>query len=336
MIRIGLFGVNGHQLPLQLPETVRAKVVAVAAYPTSRLDETLGVDTTQRKEIREYATLPELLTDKEVDLVSLCSPMRSEQAEHAVMCLDAGKHVYAEKPAAFSDMELDRILSAAGRACRVFREMGGSMLELPIQAIRRLVEQGTLGTIVHVQVHKSYPWHESRPQDFAVDGGLIRQVGIHATRFVIGATGLKIATVVGNATNLGNPGHGKIHIAATFSMTLENGGVASMNLNYLNPTNFGSWGNEQIRVFGTKGMAESVDGFRRHALYLPGRDSTELPMPEHPDSTDYLEHYVNHLLDGRHMPNSYQEEIAALRAINAAHEASVTGTCVVVRNEQQG
>ena len=93
---------------------------------------------------------------------------------------------------------------------------------------------------------------------------------------------------------------------------------------------FGTWGNEQIRVYGTKGMAESVDGFRRSRLYLEGREASGLPMPDDPISTDYLEHYVNFLLDGTPMPASRDEEIAALRAAIAAHEAAVSGERVTV------
>jgi len=331
MIHIGLFGTNGHQLPLILPDNIRAQVVAVADYPKAALDEQLGAHTQARKALKEYLTLTGLLADPDVDLIALCSPRRSEQAAHALLCLKAGKHVLAEKPGAFTDEELDRLLDTAQRAGKQFREMADTMLELPIQAIRQLVDGGQLGTVVHVQAHKSYPWHDARPQDLETDGGLIRWVGIHATRFIIAATGLKITSVSAAVTGLGNPGQGNIYIAGAFAMALENGAVASMNLNYLNPRNFGSWGNEQIRVYGTLGMAESVDGFRRHRLYIEGREDTELPMPQHPLSTDYLEHYVNYLLDGTPMPASREEEIAALRAAIAAHEAAVTGRHVAVR-----
>jgi len=100
-IRIGLYGTNGHQLPLDLP--VRARVVAVADYPTDGLPAS----------IRAYESLAEMLADPEIDLVSLCSVRRIEQAQHAIQCLQAGKHVLAEKPCAFSARELDRILATA-------------------------------------------------------------------------------------------------------------------------------------------------------------------------------------------------------------------------------
>jgi predicted dehydrogenase len=317
-IRIGLYGTKGHQLPLSLPE--RARVVAVADYPTDDLDEG----------IRAYESLDALLADPEVDLVSLCSARRIDQADQAIRCLRAGKHVLAEKPCAFTAQKLGEILDAAQASGRHFREMAASELAPPLQAIRRLVDDGALGTIVHVLAHKSYPWHSRRPQDTAVDGGLVRQVGIHAVRFIHGATGLRIAAIEGQSTGLGNPGDGEIQMAAVFALQLENGGVGSINLNYLNPRSFGVWGNDQLRVFGTLGMAETVDGFRRHSLYLPGREGTELPIPDDLVSPLYIEHYVRFLLDGTPMPTPFVEEMAMTRAMLALRQAAETGKRIEV------
>jgi len=164
IIRIGLYGTNGHQLPLELP--CRAQIVAVADYP----DDTLSPG------VRSCASLDELIAAPDIDLISLCSARRIDQEEHAIRCLRGGKHVLAEKPCAFSAAGLDRILVEAASAQRAFREMAASELAPPIQAIRRLVDAGALGTIVHVHALKSYPWHDRRPQDAAVDGGLVRQV----------------------------------------------------------------------------------------------------------------------------------------------------------------
>jgi predicted dehydrogenase len=331
MINIGLYGVNGHQLSPVLPAAVRGRVGAVAGYPAARLDEALGAGTAERRAVREYGTLDEMLADPEIELVSLCSPRRADQPAEALRCLRAGKHVLAEKPGAFTDAQLDELLETARGTGREFREMlDHSMLEPNVRGMRRLVEEGALGTVVQVQAQKSYPWHDGRPRDFDTDGGLIRQAGIHATRFIIGATGLKIAEVRADGTDLGNPGPGQMHMAAVVSMTLENGALAALSLNYLNPADFGTWGNEHLRVHGTRGMAESVDGFRRHRLYLPDRESTDLPLVEDV-STSYLRHYIDFLLDGTPFPTRRDEELAALRAVIAAHEAALSGERVAVK-----
>jgi hypothetical protein len=91
---------------------------------------------------------------------------------------------------------------------------------------------------------------------------------------------------------------------------VDDGAVTSINLNYLNPPNFGAWGNDQIRVFGARGMAESVDA----ALPISG----DLPAPP------YIAHYARFLLDGTPMPASLDEEMAL-------HEAAATGARIAVR-----
>ncbi len=320
MINIGLYGINGHQLPLELPAGLRGRVTAVAGFPPERVTGA----------VRAYATLEALLADPQVDLVSLCSPRRAEQPAEALRCLRAGKHVLAEKPGAFTHAQLDALLDASRETGREFREMlDHSLLEPPVRAMRRLVAEGALGTIVQVHAQKSYPWFDARPQDFDTDGGLIRQAGIHGVRFIIGATGLRPTAVRALGTNLGNPGGGQIHLAATVQLELAGGVLATLNVNYLNPANFGRWGNEHLRVFGTRGMVESVDGFRRHRLYLPGRKSTALPL-DASVSPHYLAHYLQYLLDGTPIPTRRDEELAALRTVIAAHEAALSGERVVV------
>ena len=95
-------------------------------------------------------------------------------------------------------------------------------------------------------------------------------------------------------------------------------------MNYLNPSSFGVWGNDQLRVFGTRGMVETVDGFRRNSLYLPEQESTDLPFPDDLVSPRYIEHYVSYLLDGAPMPTPFEEEMAMTRAMIALHEAAYT------------
>jgi predicted dehydrogenase len=334
MLCVGLYGSNGHQVPVNIPveigPDIPARVAAVAAITGAALDTALGVDTPERLALRVYDDLDGLLDDPEVELIALCSPRRSEQARQAMRALEAGKHVYAEKPAAFTNAELDTLLATAERTGRCVHQMSDTLLALPVQAMRRLVESGVLGTITQVQAQKSYPWHDARPQQVEIDGGLIRQAGIHAMNFIVGATGLRIAQVQTFATGLGNPGNGPIHMAASCALTLENGAVGAINMNYFNPTTFGAWGNDQLRIIGTKGMVESVDGFRRSRLYLNGQDPMDLPQPDQPHDGYYFAHYVNYLTNGTPFPTSFAEEMHALRAIIAAHESAELGAAVHV------
>jgi len=112
-VRVGLYGANGHQIHRALVNHPLAELVAVSAIPRSALPEGLAP--------REYDSLDALLRDPAIELVSLCSPRRADQARDAIRCLEAGKNVYAEKPSALTQPDLDAIIATVRRTGRQFR-----------------------------------------------------------------------------------------------------------------------------------------------------------------------------------------------------------------------
>src|SRR5688572_13899012 len=68
---VALYGGNGHQVSVgKLTTHPRAKLVAISQ----------GKSGTIPAGVKVYATLEELLKDPQVELVSLCSPRRADQA----------------------------------------------------------------------------------------------------------------------------------------------------------------------------------------------------------------------------------------------------------------
>lgn len=161
-IRVGLHGSNGHHIISNLIGNLRAELVAFSAWDA---EIPAGIFP------KRCASLDGLLKEPGVDLVSLCSPRRRDQARDAVACLDAGKHVYAEKPCAMTKEDLDGIMSAARSSGRIFHEMADTAFCQPFLAMRKIVAQGTIGMVVQVFVQKSYPLGNGRPLDEDVDGG---------------------------------------------------------------------------------------------------------------------------------------------------------------------
>jgi len=313
---VALYGSNGHQVSVgKLSKHGDARLVAVAALRPTALPE--GV--------KLCATLDELLRDPQVDLVSLCSPRRADQARDAIRCLEAGKHVYAEKPSALTERELDRILAAAKRSGKEFHEMAGTAFAPVYATLRKRVQDGAVGDVIQVFVQKSYRYGASRPQDEAIDGGMFLQAGIHAARMVEHVGGVRIKTIRGWETPFGKPtnekGEGKI--AAAVQIELENGGLATILINYLNPGHPTlPHGNDTLRIFGTKGFIESVDGGARTRLVT----ATEVTEPlERTPSLDYFDAVVAHLVRGTPMPLTIEEELSPLRMLIRAKEKIRSG-----------
>jgi predicted dehydrogenase len=303
-VKIGLYGANGHQIHGALANHPYGELAAVAALPLASLPA--GVTP------RSQASLDELLADKEVEVVSLCSPRRADQARDAVRCLEAGKHVYAEKPSALTEPDLDAIIAASRRTGRQYHEMAGVLVSQPYKEMRRLIRSGAIGTVVQVLSQKCYPWGDWRPADENLDGGLGLQVGVYATRFVEHVAGVRIASLDTLETRLGNPVAGSdCRMAVSMLMRLENGGVASAVCNYLNPIQKSCWGYEILRVFGTLGTVESNADGNRARLLLIGQPPQDLDLSA--PSDDYFGLFLQSLQGGPAMPLTLEEELSPTR-----------------------
>ncbi|WP_164821429.1 Gfo/Idh/MocA family protein [Paenibacillus koleovorans] len=280
---IGLYGANGHQIHRLLQNHPKAELLAHVGLETV-------IDPTKMPEnvsVQAYDSLEAMLGDSRLSVISLCSPYRRDQARDAVLCLQAGKHVLAEKPCALQESDLDAIIEAAGRSGRHFREMSALEFAQPYMAMRDIVRSGEIGEIVQVFAQKSYPYHDRRPQDPDVDGGLVGQVGIYLLRFIEQVAMQRVIDVTAVETALGNPvPGGRLSMAATLTMKLENGGVACGVANYLNQPGFGKWGNDHLRLFGTKGILESTDGGARTRLVIGDRDCGSIDF-EKPGYTEF-------------------------------------------------
>lgn len=314
---IAIYGTNGHQIMHLLEQNPRAELTAAAAINQALLEELQK----KHSDLRYYTTLEEMLKDDDIRLVSLCSPVRADQAKEAILCLKAGKHVYAEKPCAMTEEDLDEIIRTARQTGMEFHEMAGTAFEQPYLTMREKIREGAIGEVIQVLAQKSYPYHDRRPQDEHIDGGLICQCAVHAFRFIEHVAGQRIGSVYAYETKLGNPyKDGGLMMAASMAMTLENGGVANVTANYLNPNGFGLWGNEHLRIFGTKGFIESTDGGVRTRMIVGDKDFGEIVLSG--EGRDYFEMYLDCLTGAAPMPLSLEEELHPTRMVIRAKQSA--------------
>lgn len=94
--------------------------------------------------VRRTADYDEVLQDPDVDAVVLATPAVNH-AEMALEALEAGKHVFVEKPLALSVEDAERVVEAAERADRVL--MVGHIMEYHpgMEKLKELVDGGELG-----------------------------------------------------------------------------------------------------------------------------------------------------------------------------------------------
>lgn len=307
-LRIGLYGGNGHQLTSLANGHSCAEIVAYAGFKLPN-QETPGASPV------EYSSLESMLSAPSIDLISLCSPRRVDQPWDAIQCLEAGKHVYAEKPCALDEVALDAVLATAQRCGRCFREMGSISHEYPYHQMRERVQSGALGEIVQVFAQKSYPYYPGRVQDEQIDGGILLQVGIHATRMIEYIGGVQIETLQSQEAQVDLPARGCFTMACCIQGKLANGGTFSAILNYLNPMGFARWGNDHLRIFGTKGMIESTDGGAQTRLTIGDASPVALSPAAEGESVDHVTLYFRSILGWGKMPIGQEAELHPLRAL---------------------
>jgi len=94
--------------------------------------------------VRSEAGLDAVLAADDVDLVCLCTPPWLH-AEQLLACLEAGKHVIAEKPIVGSMADLDVVAEAAERAGRWVMPVFQYRYGHGIQKVKHLVDAGVAG-----------------------------------------------------------------------------------------------------------------------------------------------------------------------------------------------
>ena len=151
-----------------IEETEGAKLVSI--IDMNLQDEDLGIKT--------YTTLESFLSeDQETDIVVIATP-NGLHREHAIRCLNAGKHVLIEKPMALATDRAQEILDvAADKGLRVFSSMQ-LRFSPPVSYVKQLLENNSLGEIYMVNIncywnrnknyYKTREWHGTNEMDGGV------------------------------------------------------------------------------------------------------------------------------------------------------------------------
>jgi predicted dehydrogenase len=107
----------------------------------------------------------DLLSDPSIDVISVTTP-NAFHAEMAIAALEAGKHVWCEKPMAPALADAIRMRDAAARSGKV-AVMGYNYIQNPmIRHIRRLIEEGAIGAVNHVRVEMDEDFMADPAQSF--------------------------------------------------------------------------------------------------------------------------------------------------------------------------
>lgn len=114
------------------------------------LDPGRLADATARISVRTTTSLDEILSDPGIDAVAIATPVPTHHPL-ALRALEAGKHVFVEKPLALSAQQAEEMAARAQSLGRVL--MVGHLLEYhpAFEALKGVVASGELGELRHVR-----------------------------------------------------------------------------------------------------------------------------------------------------------------------------------------
>jgi predicted dehydrogenase len=121
------------------------------------LEPELAADFAANMKLKLGTSYEDVLADNSIDAVVLATPHTTHRAlvEKAAA---AGKHVFCEKPFAMAKADAQAALKAVAQA-GVTVGVGQNFRFLPsIAALRKLVDDGALGTLMHAEGNYSHDW----------------------------------------------------------------------------------------------------------------------------------------------------------------------------------
>ncbi len=129
---------------------------------------------------RGYATLEELLTDDEIEMVDIVTRSVDHYA-HALKVIEAGKDLMLEKPVCMNDGELADLLSKTNKpGCPKLYLRHNRRFEAAFVEMKKIVDSGILGNVFELQLSESgYQWRDDWQTISEFGGGQMLNWGPH-------------------------------------------------------------------------------------------------------------------------------------------------------------
>lgn len=226
-----------------------ARLVAAADTDAARLAKFTG-----EFQCRGYGSLEQMLDDPEIQVINILTPNHLH-TESVLKAARAGKHILVEKPPAMSLCEMDTMQQACTAAGVKIGVMVQSRTRPAVQAIRRAIQGGRFGKILHAdtfmkwfrpsEYYRADAWRTSR----RFGAGVTIQQAFHyldLLQYLVGP----VKRVHAQMTNLAHPGIPVEDTALAF-VTYENGAQGVVELS----TAFWPGTDVRIEVNGTDGTA---------------------------------------------------------------------------------
>ena len=283
-VKVGFIGLVGHTAEILRPLPDLPDVEVAAIFDPSPQVRAQFVKRPPFEKVRQYADYREMLAKEEFDIVAVCNS-NGERAEAVRACVERKVHVIAEKPLAIEREDFNRTWKAILASDRKFTMLFPMRFEPEYLAVRRAFENGDIGEVAQISSQKSYQagvraeWLRNRK----TYGGTIPWIGIHMVDLMRWSSGREFIEAMSFQGHIGFPDIGAMENTTASVFRLDNGGVATLHMDYLRPPPAGSHGDDRLRLAGTKGIVEyqAATGVTLTTEKKAPHQVTDLPAARH-------------------------------------------------------
>jgi len=246
VIGLGWFGEKHCEAIADLPN---AELVALCTRTPARLQEVanrFGVKHT-------YTDYNELLANKEVDAVSITT-MWDQHTAPTLAALQAGKHVFLEKPMASTVEDCRAIVDAARRAQGHFMVGHICRFNPRYAAAKAAIDEGRIGKIVSLYSRRNLPrWIVT---DILNKIGPIIGDGVHDTDLMLWFTGAKVVSAYAQTLNVTGK---KYPDVGSTMYRFDSGAIGLVETVWYLPNKTAFQIDERMEIVGTEGAISIHD-----------------------------------------------------------------------------
>lgn len=256
-LRVAIIGLEGHigEILGPLDRLPDLELAAIQDRDPSRIQQVLR--SKHAEHARPYAKWQDLLDSEKLDIAGICGP-NDERPEIILACAQRKLNIVAEKPLAITALDLERVKKAVAESGIHLTMLIEMRFDAPYRALKQIVASGQIGEVIQIASQKSYKlgdrpdWMKHRGSF----GGTIPYIGIHMVDLMRYTSGRELVEVVSYHGRVGHPELEDMEDVTGSLFKLDNGGIAALRMDYLRPEIAPTWGDDRLRLAGTRGVAE--------------------------------------------------------------------------------
>jgi predicted dehydrogenase len=341
MKQIGIIGCGKIAQVRHIPEYLENKDAHIAAV--SDLNRDRAKEIAGKIGCKAYPTPEELLQDKSIDAVSVCTA-NITHADIAIKAMRAGKDVLCEKPMATTLDDCEEMVKVSTETGRILMIGQNQRLAKAHVWAKKLLSEGMIGKVLTFRT----TFGHGGPETWSIDPGknvwffdrkksamgAMADLGIHKTDLIqyllddhVTETTARVVTLDKKDANGNLIG---VDDNAICIYTMGNGTIGTMTASW---TYYGEEDNSTV-LYGTEGImriyddpAVSIRVIKKSGEVI-SYDIDRIQTNDHQTKSGIIDQFVACLEEGKQPEISGRSVLPAMKAVFASIESSETGKSV--------